>query len=53
MRGPEKKKNVHERYCGCVTRTIAYVGNKLGWGKGFGVDIRLYDICRFESLWGA
>jgi hypothetical protein len=37
---------------GVVTRTIACVGKKLGWEKGFGVDMRCYDACRFE-VWGA
>jgi hypothetical protein len=33
-----------------MTRTIAYVGKKLGWEKRFGVDMRCYDACCFESL---
>jgi hypothetical protein len=33
-----------------VTRTIACVGKKLGWEKGFGEDMHCYDACRFESL---
>ena len=32
------------------SRTIACVGKKLGWEKGFGVDMRCYDACLFEGL---
>jgi hypothetical protein len=33
-----------------VTRTIACVGRKLGWEKGFVVGMRCHYACRFESL---
>jgi hypothetical protein len=33
-----------------VTRTIACVGRKLGWEKGFVVGMRWHYACRFESL---
>jgi hypothetical protein len=33
-----------------MTRTIACVGKKLGWENGFGMDMRRYYACRFESL---
>jgi hypothetical protein len=37
-------------YGGVVMRTIACVGKKLGWEKGFGVDTRCYYACRFENV---
>ncbi|SRR6266702_1811290 len=33
-----------------MTRTIGCVGKKLGCEKGFGVDMRRYEACLFESL---
>lgn len=33
-----------------MTRTIACVGKKLGWEKGFGVDMRCYDACLFGEF---
>jgi hypothetical protein len=42
---------MHEQdYGGVVKRTIACIEKKCGWEKGFGVDMRCYDACCFESL---
>jgi len=33
-----------------MTRTIPCVGKKLCCEKGFGIDMRSYDACLFESV---